>query len=220
EQRSGQCDAGAANSNDPDPPCRQNCQLPRCGDHVVDALHGEACDDGNNVSGDGCSGDCKSNETCGNDIVDTATGEQCDAGGANSNNPNAPCRPTCQLPKCGDAVIDNAFGEACDMGAMNSNNPDATCRTNCQLARCGDGIKDTMAGEVCDDGNNVSGDNCSADCKSDETCPNGVVDPIKGEKCDDGNMVNNDACHNNCTLPRCGDGIVDFNEQCDNAGLN
>ncbi len=49
-----------------------------CGDGRVDP--GEACDDGNTVSGDGCSADCKSNETCGNGIVDPITGEQCDSG--------------------------------------------------------------------------------------------------------------------------------------------
>src|SRR5512138_1257156 len=32
----------------------------------------EACDDGNNQSGDGCSADCRSAEACGNSIVDTA----------------------------------------------------------------------------------------------------------------------------------------------------
>src|SRR5437764_1377599 len=47
-----------------------------CGNGVV--TPDEACDDGNNISGDGCSADCKSNETCGNGVTDTAAGEQCD----------------------------------------------------------------------------------------------------------------------------------------------
>ncbi|MCC6336090.1 MAG: DUF4215 domain-containing protein [Myxococcales bacterium] len=37
------------------------------------------------------------------------------------------------------------------------------CRTNCTIPRCGDGVFD--AGEVCDDGNTVSGDGCSSDCR-------------------------------------------------------
>jgi cysteine-rich repeat protein len=37
-------------------PCRTDCSLPTCGDGLLDA--GEACDDGNLVSGDGCRGDC------------------------------------------------------------------------------------------------------------------------------------------------------------------
>jgi len=48
----------------------------------------------------------------------------------------------------------------------------------------GNGILDPK--EVCDDGNTVSGDGCSSDCRSNETCGNSVVDVIKGEVCDDG----------------------------------
>src|SRR5207253_2366138 len=32
---------------------------------------------------------------------------------------------------------------------------------------------------------------------------------------DDGNTVNTDACHNDCTLPVCGNGVRENNEQCD-----
>src|SRR5262249_23289588 len=39
-------------------------------------------------------------------------------------------------------------------------------------------------GEVCDDHNNTSGDGCSADCLSDETCGNGVLDGVRLEQCD------------------------------------
>jgi cysteine-rich repeat protein len=40
--------------------CRPDCTIPRCGDGVLDA--GEACDDGNTVSGDGCAADCSATE--------------------------------------------------------------------------------------------------------------------------------------------------------------
>lgn len=40
--------------------CRPDCTIPRCGDGILDA--GEACDDGNTASGDGCAGDCLSTE--------------------------------------------------------------------------------------------------------------------------------------------------------------
>ncbi|HTR55257.1 MAG TPA: DUF4215 domain-containing protein [Kofleriaceae bacterium] len=49
-----------------------------CGNGVVEP--GEQCDDGNQTSDDGCSGDCKSNETCGNGVLDDYKGEQCDDG--------------------------------------------------------------------------------------------------------------------------------------------
>jgi cysteine-rich repeat protein len=51
-----------------------------CGDRVVEP--GEACDDGNRVSGDGCNADCRSNEACGNAFVDL--GEACDDGNLRS----------------------------------------------------------------------------------------------------------------------------------------
>jgi cysteine-rich repeat protein len=54
------------------------CRAIACGDNVTDP--GEACDDGNTVSGDGCSAACDSNETCGNGVVDGQTQEECDSG--------------------------------------------------------------------------------------------------------------------------------------------
>src|SRR6185503_12968993 len=44
------------------------------------ALPFEICDDGNNIDGDGCSGNCLSTEACGNLLVDAAKGEVCDDG--------------------------------------------------------------------------------------------------------------------------------------------
>lgn len=47
-----------------------------CGDGTVD--DGEVCDDGNQISGDGCAADCMTDERCGNGIIDP--GELCDDG--------------------------------------------------------------------------------------------------------------------------------------------
>ncbi len=47
-----------------------------CGNGFVDPA--EQCDDENNVSLDGCSGDCRSDETCGNGVIDPLLGERCD----------------------------------------------------------------------------------------------------------------------------------------------
>jgi cysteine-rich repeat protein len=187
------CDAGMANSNAPGATCRPNCQLARCGDTIVDTAAGEVCDDGNATAGDGCSADCRSNETCGNGIVDVVTGEQCDAAAMNSNAPNASCRPNCRVQRCGDGIHDTLLGEGCDAGAANSNAANAACRPSCQPRRCGDGIRDTLT-EVCDDNNTLAGDGCSPDCQSDETCGNGVVDFIAGEQCDDNNSMARDGC--------------------------
>src|SRR5581483_3113637 len=50
----------------------------QCGNGHLD--QGEVCDDGNTVSGDGCSADCLSEEICGNGILDPQKNEVCDDG--------------------------------------------------------------------------------------------------------------------------------------------
>ena len=56
---------------------------------------------------------------------------------------------------------------------------------------CGDSVTQILNGEVCDDGNNTSGDGCSADCTSREICGNDIKDV--GEQCD-GEDWCDDAC--------------------------
>jgi len=63
----------------PDGVCSGGVCLPTgCGNGVVEP--GELCDDGNTVSGDGCSADCQSREMCGDGYVDATRGETCDDG--------------------------------------------------------------------------------------------------------------------------------------------
>jgi cysteine-rich repeat protein len=47
---------------------------PICGDRIVDAVSGEQCDDGNTVSGDGCSSTCKTEATAPNNNNSSSTG--------------------------------------------------------------------------------------------------------------------------------------------------
>jgi cysteine-rich repeat protein len=54
------------------------CRPATCGNGTPEP--GEACDDGNLVSGDGCNSVCSSTERCGDGVRDT--GEQCDDGNA------------------------------------------------------------------------------------------------------------------------------------------
>ncbi len=95
-------------------------------------------------------------------------------------------------------------GEPCQNGDVVG-----TCWTGvCLPAACGNGRLDPALHEVCDDGNQISGDGCSADCLSDETCGNYIVDPVKqvgsadvpNEQCDDGNHVSRDGCSSDCQL--------------------
>lgn len=97
------CDPAAADGAN----CRADClgnlcdniNIPCCGNGFAD--EGEACDDGNTVSGDGCAFNCLSTEACGNGVVEPD--EICDG------DPN--CQTTCIPASCGDGQID--AGELC-----------------------------------------------------------------------------------------------------------
>ena len=63
-----------------------------CGDGTVQVGLGEECDDGNNVSNDGCNATCQ-NEYCGDGVLQELLGEQCDDG---NNSGGDGCDPFCQ----------------------------------------------------------------------------------------------------------------------------
>jgi cysteine-rich repeat protein len=172
-----------------------------CGDGTKDA--GEQCDDGNFISGDGCSAACLLEGDCGDGNV--GAGEECDDGNATSGDG---CSSTCQLETvCGNGAVEGA--EQCDDG--NTSNGDG-CSSQCVLETvCGDGQTEGI--EQCDDGNVAGGDGCSAICRF-EVCGNHYVDV--GEQCDDGNTVSGDGCSDTCVHePLCGDGTLDPGEECD-----
>ena len=75
---------------------------------------------------------------------------------------------TLTLSICGNSLVDN--GEECDIpgetGVYSQTITGRQCSVQCQFGPyCGDGILQSPQGEQCDDGNNVSGDFCSAICK-------------------------------------------------------
>jgi cysteine-rich repeat protein len=94
---------------------------------------------------------------------------------------------------------------------------------------CGDGLVDSTLvadgvnpREQCDDGNITSGDGCDALC-IDEFCGDAIDNDGANEECDSG--ANNsdtlpNTCRSNCTLPTCGDSVVDSNEFCDDGNPN
>ena len=196
----------------------------------------EICDDGNNIDGDGCSADCRSDETCGNGHLDQPIkingildlkdprNEDCDTPLQLDPKTGIFCSAVCKFEKCGNGVMDMEIGEQCDDG--NTVGGDG-CSADCKwVERCGNGHTDQPfrdsngnpdlndpRNEICDDGNNIDGDGCASDCRSTENCGNGKIDP--GEECDDGktpegvsNNANDRDCRADCTINRCGDGFA------------
>ncbi|MFH1810787.1 MAG: DUF4215 domain-containing protein [Pseudomonadota bacterium] len=184
-------------------------------------VEGEACDDGNQSDGDGCSARCllepgytcqgtTCQNTCGNSAVEPS--EQCDDGNTATGDG---CSDHCTIEP----------GYAC-LGAP------STC-----AATCGNAAAD--AGERCDDGNTAAGDGCSPGCRVEKgyrcpatgscapLCGDGAVD--EGEGCDDGNTAAGDGCSPGCSYEpgysctgqpstcvlHCGDGTQDPGEVCD-----
>ncbi len=185
-----------------------------CGNGVIDGI--EKCDDGNQISGDGCDSRCcqelpficypipPSPCFCGDGKVDP--GESCDDG--NTENGDG-CDYDCRWgPRgtCGNGVLDP--GEQCDDG---NEDPSDGCYPWCRLnacvvpgttvptgiALCGNGIVEP--GEECDDGNNAGGYGlCGPDCRFGPYCGDGVVQDA--EECDDGNRSCCDGCSSTCRV--------------------
>lgn len=177
------------------------CIVNSCGNGRVDT--GETCDDGNILSGDGCSPTC-GNESCGNGLIEP--GERCDDGNTASGDG---CSADClSLETCGNGIKDEKSGgdtaEGCDDG---NTEPGDGCRADCKAIEfCGNGLVDPN--EVCDDGDPLGGP-CSPDCQSGIGCGNGFLDVDLGEQCDDGNTDDNDDCRfPSCKHAVCGDGVV------------
>jgi cysteine-rich repeat protein len=207
-----------------------------CGNHRLDP--GEVCDDGNTMDGDGCSADCRSDETCGNGITDSEANpsEECDHGKLNGTD-NDTCDAHCHIRSlvCGNGIIDQDKGEQCDPGPTDS----ADCNSSsagplaCKASKCGDGYTNMAAGEMCDSGMNRPD---TADCNgmlcTAPACGDNYINAMAGEECES-NGSDTRICNGkpggtaSCRSAKCGDGYVNPKfipsgqttpETCDNAG--
>ncbi|MBI5504038.1 MAG: DUF4215 domain-containing protein [Deltaproteobacteria bacterium] len=176
-----------------------NGSCPDCGNTVVDS--GEQCDDGNNISGDGCTAGCL-DEFCGDGVINDNGAEQCDDGAGNSDVLPDACRTNCQNPICGDGVTD--LGEECD--DANTNEADG-CTSQC--TSCGNGITGGL--EQCDDGNTAAGDCCGPACTF-ETYGSACTGPPSGQ-CTAPGCNGAGAC---AELPANENGACDDGDECSN----
>jgi cysteine-rich repeat protein len=163
-----------------------------CGDGFVGRE--EACDDGNRISGDGCSDSCHIEPIVCGDGRKEGT-EACDD--ANALNNDA-CVEGCFEAKCGDGFV-YEVEEQCDDG--NRDDGDG-CSQNCTIEMaalgpsCGDGNLDSD--EACDDGNMSDTDSCLRGC-SWATCGDGRL-RSGVEECDDGAATKVGGCTKGCML--------------------
>jgi fibro-slime domain-containing protein len=200
---------------------------PDCGNAMLD--DGEVCDDGNGVSGDGCSNACELEENYTCPIV----GGKCE-----------------RATVCGDGLRESP--EQCD--DENTQDGDG-CTQSCLLeadyacpepgepcvstVKCGD--SKISGAETCDDGNARVGDGCDDHCELETgfVCSSAgfACQPVCGdgllfgrETCDDGNTDDADGCSSACRLEPgyacsepgadchetvCGDGKAEGSEPCD-----
>ena len=169
----------------------------RCGDGEVTPP--EDCDDGNNEDGDGCALDCVW-ERCGDGMIQAD--EECE-------------QPL--LTVCDNGYVGVQDCVACELAPMDCG----------EEAVCGNGVVE--AGETCDDGDRVDTNGCNNTCQS-QTCDDGERQPseacdgddVGGLSCQDLGFalgeVTCDACVlvlADCHFPRCGDGVIEGDEACD-----
>lgn len=189
-------------------------------------LNGENCRSRGYEGGDlrcdpgSCTFDESECNRCGNGEMDD--GEQCDGPDMNGQDCMDRGYASGEL-RCN---FDCSFDESsCRHNGEVDGGPDV------QEGWCGDGNvnwyrdeRNQLVQEVCDDGNQMSGDGCSSNCLSDESCGNNIVDSVSDyygnyayqEACDDGNTDAGDGCSPDCWSDEtCGNGYRDENEICD-----
>lgn len=140
-----------------------------CGEFIVDG-DCESCDDGNTVSGDGCSADCTLEVFCGDGI--------CTQPDENVNNCAVDCIAPCLVDSdCADG--DTCTADRCDTNTQNC--------SNVWLQGCCNKDADCLDNNVC------STDECYL---PDQTCTHSLISDccVEDAQCADGSQCTTDSC--------------------------
>lgn len=168
---------------------------PMCGNGRLEA--GEACDDGNTQSGDGCRSDCQRIET---DWICPQPG----MGGVHGAESGSVTLDAATATRFGltvgrvyEIVVFQAERHTVDSNYRLTLGGFNLPRSRCASV-CGDGV--VTPDEACDDGTNDGRyGGCMPGCLMRAPhCGDGVLQRDQGEQCDDGNMVNEDGCSSRC----------------------
>ncbi|MGB5375694.1 MAG: leucine-rich repeat domain-containing protein [Polyangiales bacterium] len=217
------CASGVCDMNEAPPLCEP---AGSCGNGVLDGS--ESCDDGNLMTGDGCSNiclledgePCADNAQCESTICDTVdsntcepvntcgngaveVGEGCDDGNAVAGDG---CGPECLFELGAGPCTDNGQCESTICDALGGN----TCEP---VNTCGNGTIETA--EMCDDGNTAPGDSCDPQCLLE----------LGAGPCTDGNQCGSGVCNKLAAIPvcavplGCGNGVLNDDEACDDGNL-
>ena len=199
----------------PDVPIRART-LVTCGDGKIDI--GEECDDGNKNSRDGCSSYCyRELGSCGDGIVQRALGEECEPILVYGKNGVA-SYPA--IPKCNNSP-DITY-------CSKPKSADGGCRI-IEIPVCGDEIKvevETQVINECGDGRKDG----SEECDFGGMCFGGKYHGAVWQERQSALLCrrhggisfakDGDGCSKECKLEFCGDGKVQYLEQCDDGANN
>eukprot|EP00347_Sterkiella_histriomuscorum_P007900 403347132 len=206
---------------------KQKLYLLNC---VIDGYNvgNRPCDDGNTVSGDGCSSTCLVESTYVCIGGSSSTRDYCEICGDSKNKGILECDD-------GNTVSGDGCSSTCNLEkGYYCNGGTSTTKDTCYEI-CGDGLNVGL--RQCDDGNLVAGDGCSItctietgwQCSGGSTTTKDTCTPICGdgkrygsEVCDDQNTANGDGCTSTCTAVeanyKCTGGTTTTKDVCERCG--